>query len=123
MVAAHESYVGLVEVGVGLIPAGSGCMEFARRASIASKGEDVFDHIKNAFEVIGMGKVATSAHQARDFGFLRESDTIVMNKHEVLHAAVAQVKALDAANYRPQPGTDHSRRRQSRYRKYQGRHG
>ncbi|HIP81491.1 MAG TPA: 3-hydroxyacyl-CoA dehydrogenase/enoyl-CoA hydratase family protein [Leucothrix mucor] len=102
VVAAHESYVGLVEVGVGLIPAGSGCMELARRASIASKGDDVFDHIKNAFEVVGMGKVATSAHQARAFGFLRDVDTIVMNKHEVLHAAIAQVKALDAANYRPQ---------------------
>jgi len=102
VVAAHESYVGLVEVGVGLIPAGSGCMELARRASIASKGDDVFNQIKNAFEVVGMGKVATSAHQARDFGFLREVDTIVMNKHEVLHAAVAQVKALDAGNYRPQ---------------------
>lgn len=102
VVAALESYIGLVEVGVGLIPAGSGCMEFARRASIASKGEDVFDHIKNAFEVIGMGKVATSAYQAKEFGFLREADIVVMNKDEVLHTAIAQVRALDAANYRPQ---------------------
>ena len=103
VVAALESYIGLVEVGVGLIPAGSGCMEFARRASIASKGEDVFEHIKNAFETIGMGKVATSAYQAKDMGFLRETDIVVMNKNEVLHTAVAQVRALDAANYRPQP--------------------
>ena len=103
VVAAMESYIGLVEVGVGLIPAGSGCMEFARRASIASKGEDVFDHIKNAFETIGMGKVATSAYQAKDMGFLRETDIVVMNKNEVLHTAIAQVRALDAANYRPQP--------------------
>jgi len=103
VVASLESYIGLVEVGVGLIPAGSGCMEFARRASIASKGEDVFDHIKSAFETIGMGKVATSAYQAKDMGFLRETDIIVMNKNEVLHTAIAQVRALDAANYRPQP--------------------
>ena len=102
-VVAHESYIGLVEVGVGLIPAASGCMEFARRASLAAKGGDVFEHIKNAFEVIGMGKVATSAHQAKDFGFLRESDIIVMNKDEVLYTALAQVRALEAANYRPQP--------------------
>ncbi|KAG1663524.1 hypothetical protein GQR58_020455 [Nymphon striatum] len=47
------------KVGVGLIPAASGCMEFARRASIAAKGGDVFEGIKNAFETIGMGKVAT----------------------------------------------------------------
>ena len=103
VVAALESYIGLVEVGVGLIPAGSGCMEFARRASVASKGEDVFDHIKNAFETIGMGKVATSAYQAKDMGFLRETDIVVMNKNEVLHTAIAQVRALNAANYRPQP--------------------
>lgn len=103
VVAAMESYIGLVEVGVGLIPAGSGCMEFARRASNAAKGDDVFDHIKNAFETIGMGKVATSAYQAQDMGFLRETDIVVMNKNEVLHTAIAQVRALDAANYRPQP--------------------
>ncbi len=102
-VAALESYIGLVEVGVGLIPAGSGCMEFARRASVASKGKDVFEHIKNAFETIGMGKVATSAYQAKDMGFLRETDIVVMNKDEVLSTAIAQVRALDAANYRPQP--------------------
>ena len=101
-VVAMESYIGLVEVGVGLIPAASGCMEFARRASLAAKGGDVFEHIKNAFEVIGMGKVATSGYQAKEFGFLRETDIVVMNKDEVLHTAIAQVKALDAANYRPQ---------------------
>lgn len=102
-VVALESYIGLVEVGVGLIPAASGCMEFARRASLAAKGGDVFEHIKNAFETIGMGKVATSGYQAKDMGFLRETDIVVMNKDEVLHTAIAQVRALDAANYRPQP--------------------
>ncbi|MES9948440.1 MAG: 3-hydroxyacyl-CoA dehydrogenase/enoyl-CoA hydratase family protein [Candidatus Thiodiazotropha sp.] len=101
VVAALESYIGLVEVGVGLIPAGSGCMELARRASIKAAGDDTFEALKDIFETVAMGKVATSAEQAKAFGFLRESDIVVMNRHEVLHAAIAQVRALSAANYRP----------------------
>lgn len=101
VVAALESYVGLVEVGVGLIPAGSGCMELARRASIKAADGDLFEHLKGIFETVAMGKVATSAEQAKTFGFLRESDVVVINRHEVLHAAIAQVRALSAANYRP----------------------
>ncbi|MES9946649.1 MAG: 3-hydroxyacyl-CoA dehydrogenase/enoyl-CoA hydratase family protein [Candidatus Thiodiazotropha sp.] len=101
VVAAMESYIGLVEVGVGLIPAGSGCMELARRASIKAAGGDTFDELKGVFETVAMGKVATSAEQAKRHGFLRESDIVVMNRHEVLHAAIAQVRALSAANYRP----------------------
>ena len=103
VVAALESYIGLVEVGVGLIPAGSGCMEFARRSSISAQGEDLFPYLKKVFEVVAMGKVAESAEQAKEYGFLRDTDLVVMNKHEVLHAAIAQVKALDAASYRPPP--------------------
>ncbi len=105
VVAALESYIGLVEVGVGLIPAGSGCMELARRASLLAGEDDLFPHLKKVFEVVAMGKVAESAQQAKEYGFMRESDIVVMNKHEVLHAAIAQVKALDAANYRPPPKT------------------
>ncbi|MEW8027207.1 MAG: 3-hydroxyacyl-CoA dehydrogenase/enoyl-CoA hydratase family protein [Candidatus Thiodiazotropha sp.] len=101
VVAALESYIGLVEVGVGLIPAGSGCMELARRASIKAAGGETFNALKDIFETVAMGKVATSAEQAKAFGFLRESDIVVMNRHEVLHAAIAQVRALGAANYRP----------------------
>ncbi|MES9848609.1 MAG: 3-hydroxyacyl-CoA dehydrogenase/enoyl-CoA hydratase family protein, partial [Candidatus Thiodiazotropha sp.] len=101
VVAALESYIGLVEVGVGLIPAGSGCMELARRASVKAAGGDRFEALKDIFETVAMGKVATSAEQAKAFGFLRESDIVVMNRHEVLHAAIAQVRALSAANYRP----------------------
>lgn len=101
VVAALESYIGLVEVGVGVIPAGSGCMEFARRCSIAAGDDDLFPHLRKVFEIVAMGKVAESAEQAKEYGFLRESDHVVMNKHEVLHAAIEQVKALDALNYRP----------------------
>ncbi len=101
VVAALESYIGLVEVGVGLIPAGSGCMELARRATLKADGEDQFEHLKRAFETVAMGQVATSAQMAKEFGFLRESDIVVMNQHEVLHAAIAQIRALNAAGYRP----------------------
>ena len=103
VVATLESYIGLVEVGVGLIPAGSGCMELARRASIKANGGDVFPYLKDVFETVAMGKVAGSAKQAREMGFLRETDVIVMNSREVLYAALAQVEALHAAHYRPEP--------------------
>lgn len=105
VVAALESYVGLVEVGVGVIPAGSGCMELARRASqqSAASGNDVFNYLKPVFETVAMGKVATSAEQAKRMGFLRPTDVVMMNKHEVLHAALGQVKAMNAAGYRPEP--------------------
>jgi 3-hydroxyacyl-CoA dehydrogenase len=101
VVAALESYIGLVEVGVGLIPAGSGCMEFARRADQAARGGDLFPHIRDIFEAVAMGKVATSGLRAREMGFLRPTDVVVMNRHEVLGAAKAQVRALQAASYRP----------------------
>ncbi|APZ42189.1 3-hydroxyacyl-CoA dehydrogenase/enoyl-CoA hydratase family protein [Acidihalobacter ferrooxydans] len=100
VVAALESYIGLVEVGVGLIPAGSGCMEQARRADQATRGGDIFPHLRGIFETIAMGKVATSALRAREMGFLREADVVVMNREEVLGAAKAQVHALQAASYR-----------------------
>jgi len=101
VVAALESYIGLVEVGVGLIPAGSGCMEFARRADQAARGGDLFPHLRDIFEAVAMGKVATSGLRAREMGFLRPTDVVVMNRHEVLGAAKAQVRALQAAGYRP----------------------
>ena len=101
VVAALESYIGLVEVGVGLIPAGSGCMELARRADQAARGGDIFPHLKGMFETVAMGKVAGSALRAREMGFLREADRVVMHRDEVLGAARAEVRALQAAGYRP----------------------
>ncbi|MEJ2328954.1 MAG: enoyl-CoA hydratase/isomerase family protein [Gammaproteobacteria bacterium] len=102
-VAALESNIGLVEAGVGLIPAGSGCMELARRASLKAGDGDLFPHLKPLFEIVAMGKVATSAEMAREYGFLRESDVIVKNTREVLHAALAEVRVLNAAGYRQPP--------------------
>jgi len=103
-VAARESHIGLVEAGVGLIPAGSGCMELARRASLKAGDGDLLPFLKPFFETLATGKVATNAGMAREYGFLRESDVIVMKSREVLPAALAEVRQLNAAGYRPLPG-------------------
>lgn len=97
-----ESYVGLVEAGVGLLPAGGGLKEFAVRASeAAGPGGDVFAELKTAFESVAMGKVSTSAVEAKSLKLARESDTIVFNAYELLHVAKAQARALAESGYRP----------------------
>jgi 3-hydroxyacyl-CoA dehydrogenase len=107
IVASLESYIGLVEVGVGLLPAGGGCKEMALRAAqdarhLSSDGRgDVFPHLKRYFQNIAMGEVAKSAELARDMGYLRPSDRIVMNQHELLHVAKEEARALIATAYRP----------------------
>lgn len=101
VVAAFESYPGLVEVGVGLIPAGGGCKEMALRASTPSQNEDGFDSIKNYFEQIAMAVVASSACDARKRGYLRHNDVFVMHKDECLNAALKTVKFMQETNYKP----------------------
>lgn len=94
--AAGESYIGLVETGVGLIPAGGGAKEMALRAShmaAAAGTSDVFPYLKRAFETIGMAKVSTSATDARKLGYLSPADVVVMNRDRQI-AAAKQV-ALD----------------------------
>src|SRR5512139_2397592 len=101
IVATLESYVGLVEVGVGLLPAGGGCKEMAMRAVADAKGGDIFPFLKHYFQHIAMGEVAKSAEMAREFGYLRPSDRIVLNRFELLHVAKQQARALNATAYRP----------------------
>ncbi len=101
IVATLESYIGLVEVGVGLLPAGGGCKEMAVRAAAEARGGDIFPHLKRYFQNIAMGEVAKSAELARDMGYLRPSDRIVMNRFELLHVAKAEARALTATAYRP----------------------
>ncbi|MGY3264955.1 3-hydroxyacyl-CoA dehydrogenase/enoyl-CoA hydratase family protein [Lysobacter sp. HA35] len=97
-----ESYVGLVEAGVGLLPAGGGLKEFAVRASqAAGPGGDVFAHLKAPFESVAMAKVSTSAFEAKSLKLARESDTVTFNSHELLHVAKAQARALAEGGYRP----------------------
>lgn len=101
-VFALESYVGLVEAGVGLLPAGGGLKEFAVRASeAAGPGGDVFAQLKTAFESVAMGKVSTSALEARELKLARDNDAVVFNAFELLHVAKAQARALAENGYRP----------------------
>ena len=90
-VFALESYVGLVEAGVGLIPAGGGSKEFALQAHALARraaGGDVFPYIQNAFQTIAMATVAKSAQEAIALGFGRAGDDVLFNANEILHAAI-----------------------------------
>lgn len=101
-VFALESYIGLVEAGVGLLPAGGGLKEFAVRASeAAGPGGDVFAQLKTAFESVAMGKVSASAFEARELKLARDNDAVVFNAFELLHVAKAQARALAESGYRP----------------------
>lgn len=100
-VAALETYMGLVEVGVGLLPAGGGCKEFALRAAKDAKGGNIFPFLQKYFENIAMAKVSRSAEDAKELGYLRPSDTIVFNPNELLHVAIAEAKAMYETGYRP----------------------
>ncbi|WP_127996881.1 3-hydroxyacyl-CoA dehydrogenase/enoyl-CoA hydratase family protein [Piscinibacter defluvii] len=106
-VAAMESYIGLVEVGVGLIPGGGGLTYIARRAAeMAAAGNanaDIFKFLTDGFTNAAMAKVGTSAIESRKLGYLLDSDVIVPNKDELLHVAIGQAKALADAGYRPPP--------------------
>jgi len=100
VVAALESYVGLVEAGVGLLPAGGGCKELALRAAAESKG-DLLASLKDYYMMIATARVADSGLQARQLGYLRPSDVVVLNSREILHVARQQALALHEAGYRP----------------------
>ena len=99
--AAAETYIGLVEVGVGIIPAGGGTKELLLRTldSIPRNVDDAdpFPFVKRAFETIALAKVATSAEEARTLGFLAEDDTISMNSDRVIADAKKEVLALAAS--------------------------
>ncbi|MDX2347157.1 MAG: enoyl-CoA hydratase/isomerase family protein, partial [Legionella sp.] len=101
VVAAFESYPGLVEAGVGLIPAGGGSKELALRAANLTVGQDMMPRLYPYFEQAAMGMVASSAPDAIKRGFMREKDVCVMHADEVLFAALHQIKAMHAAYYTP----------------------
>ena len=115
-----ELYMGLVEVGVGLLPGGGGCKEMLLRAvdsaasirPAGSKNEsretvELVETMKKTFETIATAKVATSAAEARGLGFLSNSDGITMNRERVLADAKARAQELVRAGYQaPVPRTD-----------------
>jgi 3-hydroxyacyl-CoA dehydrogenase len=106
-VAALESYIGLVEAGVGLLPGGAGCKEIAvRAAQDAARGPvgsqlDQLPFLRAWFQTVAMAKVSRSAAEAKELGFLRAADPIVLNGFELLHVARATARALAEAGYRP----------------------
>lgn len=103
-VAAMESYIGLVEVGVGLVPGAGGLTYIARRAAenaATSMDKDLLKFLTEGFTAAAMAKVGTSAIESRKIGYLLESDVIVPNKDELLYVAVQQAKSMFDAGYRP----------------------
>ena len=110
-----ELYIGLVEVGVGLLPGGGGCKEMllravdrasalrqgARASGGLAESVELMETMKKAFEAIATAKVATSAHEARALGFLSDSDGITMNRERVLADAKARALELVRSGYEP----------------------
>ena len=102
-VAAMESYIGLVEVGVGLIPGAGGLTYIARRAAEnaqASTGKDLLPFLTEGFTAAAMAKVGTSALESKKLGYLLDSDLIVPHKDEVLFVAINEAKAMAASGWR-----------------------
>ncbi len=100
-VLSPETYMGLVEVGVGLLPAGGGTKELAVRAYQSVKGALALNTLIKAFELIAMGKVSTSAKEAFDMGYLDKRAVIASNESTRLDQARAEVLAMSRAGYRP----------------------
>ena len=102
-VVAMESYIGLVEVGVGLVPGAGGLTYIARRAAenaAASTGKDLLAFLTEGFTAAAMAKVGTSALESRKLGYLLESDVVVPHKDELLFVALNEAKAMFASGYR-----------------------
>jgi 3-hydroxyacyl-CoA dehydrogenase len=101
--AAAESYIGLVEVGVGLIPAGGGTKEMLARVmeAMPDPNADLLPHVQRVFETIAFGKVSTSAPHARRLGYLRDVDAVTMNRERLVADAKREVLARAAAGYQP----------------------
>jgi 3-hydroxyacyl-CoA dehydrogenase len=106
--ANAESYIGLVEVGVGLIPGGGGVKELVLRATEgATADEDLFPRIRKVSETIAMAKVSTSAVEARELGFLRDTDHLTMNRERLVEDAKQTALAMVKEGYEPpHPRTD-----------------
>ena len=105
IVAASETYMGLVEVGVGLIPGAGGCKEFVRRIvsppQKQAPNSDAVPFLQTVLGTLGTAKVSSSAEEARSLGFLTIADRVVMNRDHLLHEAKQEVLVLAAESYTP----------------------
>ncbi len=102
-VAAMESYMGLVEVGVGLVPGAGGLTYIARRAAenaAASTNKDLLPFLTEGFTAAAMAKVGTSALESRQLGYLLGNDIVVPHKDELLYVATHEARAMFNAGYR-----------------------
>ncbi|RZK36554.1 MAG: 3-hydroxyacyl-CoA dehydrogenase, partial [Hymenobacter sp.] len=106
--ASAESYIGLVEFGVGLIPGGGGTKEMTlRTAAKYEDGEPEFNLLRNTYMTISTAKVSTSAAEAFDLGFLRRGDEIVVNPNRVIaQAKAAAIELADAGYSQPAQRTN-----------------
>jgi len=101
--AAAESYIGLVEVGVGLIPAGGGTKEMVARAveQMPPAATDFLPPIQRAFEAVGFAKVSASAPDAQRLGYLRAVDAVTLNRERLISDAKAKALQRIAEGYQP----------------------
>ncbi|UFT99262.1 3-hydroxyacyl-CoA dehydrogenase NAD-binding domain-containing protein [Radiobacillus kanasensis] len=105
VVAAAETYYGLVEVGVGLIPAGGGCKELTLRLSqsVTNREADLQPYVNQIFENVGMAKVSTSAADAKKLGYMRQTDTFITNQDHLIYEAKKAALQLVQNGYTPKP--------------------
>ena len=107
IVAHAETYAGLVEAGVGLVPAWGGCKEllarFSRPGTVGLMPGGPMPPVSRAFEMVGLARVSQSAAEARELGILRRGDVIVMNRDRVLGEAIDKVHALSGDYVPPEP--------------------
>jgi 3-hydroxyacyl-CoA dehydrogenase len=99
--AAGETYMGLVEVGVGLIPAGGGTKEMTARAAARANGGELLPHAQHAFETIGFGKTSASGPDAVRLGYMRDVDGITMNRERLMADAKARALQRVKEGYQP----------------------
>lgn len=99
-VAALESYAGLVEAGVGLLPAGGGVKELAVRAVAQARGGDIMPHVQKAFNLVAMGQTSSSGLEAKQQGLFNDDDVVICNAHELLHVAKQNARAMAESDYR-----------------------
>lgn len=108
IVAHAETYIGLVEFGVGVIPGGGGTKEFALRAAEEMKEGDIrINTLRNRFLTIGQAKVATSAHEAYELGYFRKTDEVEVSRaHQLGRAKAAALEMANAGYSQPTPRKD-----------------